>query len=67
MQSHFGQFDDSLKKKNPVGRPLDFLSQEMNREINTIGSKANNATISLLVVTLKTELEKFREQVQNVE
>ena len=46
---------------------LDFLSQEMNREINTIGSKANDAAISRLVVTLKTELEKFREQVQNVE
>ena len=67
LQSHFGQFDDSLKKKDPVGRPLDFLSQEMNREINTIGSKANDAAISQLVVTLKAELEKFREQVQNVE
>jgi uncharacterized protein (TIGR00255 family) len=67
LQSHFGQFDDSLKKKDPVGRPLDFLSQEMNREINTIGSKANDAAISRLVVTLKAELEKFREQVQNVE
>ena len=67
LQSHFGQFDDSLNKKEPVGRPLDFLSQEMNREINTIGSKANDAVISRLVVILKTELEKFREQVQNVE
>ncbi len=67
LESHFGQFDDCLKKKEPVGRTLDFLSQEMNREINTIGSKANDAAISRLVVTLKTELEKFREQVQNVE
>ena len=67
LQSHFGQFDDCAKSKQPVGRTLDFLSQEMNREINTIGSKANDAAISRLVVTLKTELEKFREQVQNVE
>jgi len=67
LQSHFGQFDDCAKSKQPVGRTLDFLSQEMNREINTIGSKANDAGISKLVVRLKSELEKFREQVQNVE
>ena len=51
----------------PVGRTLDFLAQEMNREINTIGSKANDSLISREVVTLKAELEKFREQAQNVE
>jgi uncharacterized protein (TIGR00255 family) len=67
LESHFGQFTDCAKAKGPVGRTLDFLSQEMNREINTIGSKANDAAISRLVVTLKSELEKFREQVQNVE
>ncbi len=67
LQSHFVQFDDTLKKNGPVGRTLDFLTQEMNREINTIGSKANDAEISKLVVNLKAELEKFREQVQNVE
>lgn len=67
LQSHFGQFSDCEKSKQPVGRTLDFLSQEMNREINTIGSKANDAAISALVVGLKSELEKFREQVQNVE
>ena len=67
LQSHFVQFDDTLKKDEPVGRTLDFLTQEMNREINTIGSKANDAEISKLVVNLKAELEKFREQVQNVE
>ena len=67
LESHFGQFADSTKAKGPVGRTLDFLSQEMNREINTIGSKANDASVSRLVVTLKSELEKFREQVQNVE
>lgn len=67
LQSHFQQFDDSLKKDEPVGRMLDFLAQEMNREINTIGSKANDSSISREVVVLKTELEKFREQAQNVE
>ncbi|MBI5773846.1 MAG: YicC family protein [Verrucomicrobia bacterium] len=67
LQSHFQQFDDCMKSAEPVGRTLDFLSQEMNREINTIGSKANDALISRDVVTVKAELEKFREQVQNVE
>jgi uncharacterized protein (TIGR00255 family) len=67
LQSHFQQFDDCTKSDEPVGRMLDFLAQEMNREINTIGSKANDAEISREVVTLKAELEKFREQAQNVE
>ena len=67
LQSHFQQFEDCRKSKEPVGRTLDFLAQEMNREINTIGSKANDALISREVVTLKAELEKFREQAQNVE
>jgi uncharacterized protein (TIGR00255 family) len=67
LQSHFQQFDDCVKSKEPVGRTLDFLAQEMNREVNTIGSKANDSVISREVVTLKAELEKFREQVQNVE
>ncbi len=67
LQSHFKQFDDCLRSKEPVGRVLDFLAQEMNREINTIGSKANDTLISREVVTLKAELEKFREQAQNVE
>ncbi len=67
LQSHFQQFKDCLKSAEPVGRTLDFLAQEMNREINTIGSKANDSLISRAVVTLKTELEKFREQAQNVE
>jgi uncharacterized protein (TIGR00255 family) len=67
LQSHFQQFDDCLASREPVGRVLDFLAQEMNREINTIGSKANDSLISRSVVTLKTELEKFREQAQNVE
>jgi len=67
LQSHFKQFADCLKAKEPVGRTLDFLSQEMNREINTIGSKAQDAVISREVVQVKAELERFREQVQNVE
>ena len=67
LQSHFGQFADYAKATGPVGRTLDFLSQEMNREVNTIGSKANDPVISRVVVVMKSELEKFREQVQNVE
>ncbi len=67
LESHFQQFHDCLKSREPVGRTLDFLAQEMNREINTIGSKANDARISREVVILKAELEKFREQAQNVE
>jgi uncharacterized protein (TIGR00255 family) len=67
LQSHFKQFDDCRKASEPVGRTLDFLAQEMNREINTIGSKANDSVISREVVNLKAELEKFREQAQNVE
>jgi uncharacterized protein (TIGR00255 family) len=67
LQSHFQQFEDGRKSKEPVGRMLDFLAQEINREVNTIGSKANDSLISREVVTLKAELEKFREQAQNVE
>jgi uncharacterized protein (TIGR00255 family) len=67
LQSHFQQFEDCRKSKEPVGRTLDFLAQEMNREVNTIGSKANDSRISREVVILKAELEKFREQAQNVE
>ena len=67
LGSHFVQLEECLSDVVPVGRKLDFLAQEMFREINTIGSKANDANISSEVVTLKTELEKIREQVQNVE
>lgn len=67
LGSHFIQFEDCLKSKDAVGRKLDFLAQEMNREINTIGSKANDARIAAEVVILKTELERFREQAQNIE
>ena len=67
LQSHFQQFDDCAKSTEPIGRTLDFLAQEINREINTLGAKANDSLISREVVCLKAELEKFREQVQNVE
>jgi uncharacterized protein (TIGR00255 family) len=67
LQSHFNQFDTCMQSKESIGRTLDFLAQEMNREINTIGSKANDSTIAHCVVTFKAELEKFREQAQNVE
>ena len=67
LESHFKQFASSLKSAEPVGRMLDFLAQEMNREINTIGSKTTDSLISREVVKLKAELEKVREQVQNVE
>lgn len=67
LESHFQQFEACVKSKEPIGRTLDFLAQEMNREINTIGSKSADSLISREVVLLKAELEKFREQVQNVE
>jgi len=67
LQSHSDQCQEALKSTEAVGRKLDFLVQEMNREINTIGSKANNLNISQLVVQMKSELEKIREQVQNLE
>jgi len=67
LRSHFGAFYDIIAAKEPSGRKLDFLMQELNRETNTIGSKANNAEIARLVVNMKGELEKIREQVQNIE
>lgn len=67
LQSHTRQYRRYVAQTGPVGRQLDFLLQEMNREINTIGSKGNDATISQLVVDAKSELEKLREQVQNIE
>lgn len=67
LASHISQFRNILKEEDTVGRKLDFLIQEMNREINTIGSKANDIEISSAVVDIKSEIEKIREQVQNVE
>lgn len=65
--SHIGQFRSYMDSGEPVGRSLDFLSQELFREFNTMGSKANHALLAQLVVRAKTELEKIREQVQNIE
>jgi len=67
FRSHLAQFDETLALTEPVGRKLDFLLQELNREVNTIGSKANDAAMAAMVVELKAELEKIREQVQNIE
>lgn len=67
LSSHFNQFDDTLQLSEPFGRKLDFLMQEMNREVNTIGSKSNDVEITTLVIQIKAEMEKMREQVQNVE
>ena len=67
LKSHFCAFDEYLGKDEPVGRSLDFLIQEMNREINTIGSKCGNSKIAHFVVECKTEMEKIREQIQNIE
>ena len=67
LRSHFGAFFEIAEAKEPSGRKLDFLMQEMNRETNTIGSKCNNARIARIVVNIKGELEKIREQVQNFE
>ena len=67
LASHIGQMRDAIACQGETGRRLDFLTQELNREVNTIGSKASDAEITKLVVTAKTEIEKLREQVQNVE
>lgn len=67
LSCHFGAFYDILAAGEPCGRKLDFLLQEINRETNTIGSKAQSLDIAKLVVTIKAELEKIREQIQNIE
>ena len=67
LASHFEAFDSILAADEPVGRKLDFLLQEINRETNTIGSKACDVAIAKIVVEIKSELEKIREQIQNIE
>lgn len=67
LRSHFQQLEKLIDSQEPVGRKIDFLVQEMNREANTIGSKSVNSRIAYLVVDIKSEIEKIREQVQNVE
>ena len=67
LRSHMSQIKDLLEIDDPIGRKLDFVLQESNREINTIGSKSQNTDISQVVVDVKSELEKIREQIQNIE
>ena len=67
LRSHISQMRDMLANGSPVGRKLDFLIQEFNREANTIGSKCSDQSIAALVVELKSEIEKIREQIQNIE
>lgn len=67
LRSHFSQLEDMLKKSEPVGRKLDFIVQEMNREANTTGSKVCDAELAYKVVEIKAEIEKIREQIQNIE
>ena len=67
LRSHLHQMDGMLRETQPVGRKLDFLVQEMNRGANTIGSKANDVALARIVVDIKGEIEKIREQIQNIE
>ena len=67
LHSHLSQFRKLMEEGSPIGRKLDFLIQEFNREANTIGSKCQDSEIAYLVVELKSEIEKIREQVQNIE
>ncbi len=67
LRSHFSQLEEMLKKSEPVGRKLDFIVQEMNREANTTGSKVCDARLAHKVVEIKSEIEKIREQIQNIE
>ncbi len=67
LKSHISQFNELLKGSSPIGKKFDFLVQEMNREVNTIGSKANCLEITNRVIDIKTEIENIREQIQNIE
>ncbi len=67
LHSHVAQYREILELDEPIGRKLDFLTQELNRESNTIGSKCQDVAITRLVVELKSEIEKIREQIQNIE
>ncbi len=67
LKSHISQFLELIKQSSPIGKKIDFLIQEINRETNTIGSKANSLEITNLVIEVKTEVENIREQIQNIE
>ena len=67
LRSHIAQLQQMLTGDEAIGRKLDFLVQEMNREANTVGSKAQDAAMARIVVDIKAEIEKIREQIQNIE
>ena len=67
LKSHICAFKNTMKSNEPVGKKLDFIVQEMNREANTIGSKCNDADVASHVVEIKSIIEKIREQIQNIE
>ncbi len=67
LRSHMKAFKNAINTDKPIGKKLDFIIQEMNRETNTIGSKANDIEIAAMVVEIKSEIEKIREQIQNIE
>ena len=67
LRSHLNQLETMLTNGGAIGRKLDFLLQELNREANTIGSKANDVEMAQTVVNIKSEIEKIREQIQNIE
>ena len=67
LKSHIAQFLELIKQSSPIGKKIDFLIQEINREVNTIGSKANCLEITNRVIEIKTEVENIREQIQNIE
>lgn len=67
LRSHIGQLSDLVESSDAIGRKLDFIVQEMNREVNTIGSKCQDVNVTRLVVDMKSEIEKIREQIQNIE
>jgi len=67
LASHIKEFRKAITTDQPIGKKLDFIVQEMNRETNTMGSKANDVEISKIIVDMKSEIEKIREQIQNIE
>ncbi len=67
LKSHINEFKKAIETKDPIGKKLDFMIQEMNRETNTMGSKANDVEITKIIVEMKSEIEKIREQIQNIE
>ena len=67
LKSHLNQFRNFFNAKEPIGRKLEFITQEINREVNTTGSKSSDVIISNRVIEMKSALEKIREQVQNIE